>query len=248
MGDFFMKRALTGVDLTPFSAFANVEAEAVRALERAAVVYTLKHREMLYRQGDIAHSLYFVQSGGLKLVEHTADGKQVTLKIFGAGDMFGLLAISGAFPQTSSAEAVDEAVVIGIGSPDIREVIRLYPLFGLRVIDLLVAHVHHAHGRIRTMMVERVEQRLARALLHYCDKFGLEKDGVISIDVTLSQQDLAQFCGTTVETINRTLKAWQEQGSLKLSRQHIDIIDRLTLQNIVDTHAVAMADDDPSPR
>jgi len=235
-----MKRALTGIDLTPFSAFTNVEAEAVRTLERAAVIYTLKHREMLYRQGDIAHSLYFVRSGGLKLVEHTADGKQVTLKIFGTGDMFGLLAISGPFPQTNSAEAVDEAVIIGIGSTDIREVIRQYPLFGLRVVDLLVAHVHQAHGRIRTMMVERVEQRLARALLHYCDKFGTEKDGFISIDVTLSQQDLAQFCGATLETINRTLKVWEEQGLLKLSRQHIDITDRLTLQNIVDTHAVAM--------
>ncbi len=242
-----MKRALTGINLTPFSAFANVEADALRALERAAVVYTLKHRETLYRQGDLAHSLYFVQSGCLRLVEHTPDGKQVTLKIFGPGDMFGLLAISGPFPQSSSAEAVDEAVIIGIGSADLREVIRQYPLFGLRVIDLLVAHVHHAHARIRTMMVERVEQRLARALLHYCDKFGTEKDGVISIDVTLSQQDLAQFCGTTVETINRTLKAWQEQGTLKLSRQHIDVMDRLTLQNIVDTHAVAMGGNNDTP-
>lgn len=236
-----MKRTFIPIDLSAFNAFEGVEADAILELERRATRYTLKHRELLYPQGELAHSVYFVESGGIKLVQVSPDGQQVTLKIFGAGDLSGLLAISGPFPHPSSAEAIGDTMVIGISGGDLREVIRDYPKFGLRVIDLLVDHVHAAHGRLRTMMIERADQRLARALMHYCEKFGVETADGISIDVTLSQQDLAQFCGITLETVNRTLKVWQDQDLIRLSRQHIDVLDCMALKGIIEDRTPAMS-------
>jgi len=96
---------------------------------------------------------------------------------------------------------------------------------GLFLIDHLVNHMQHAHARIRQLAAERVERRLARAIMHYADKFGCPVDEIIAIDVPLTQKDLADFIGTTPETVNRLLKDWAQRGIIRCARQHIDVLN-----------------------
>lgn len=56
----------------------------------------------------------------------------------------------------------------------------------------------------------------------------------LSIDITLSQKDLAEFAGTTIETVNRTLKIWEQREYIRRSRQHIDLLDRLALMAVAE--------------
>lgn len=237
-----MKRSKHTAALDQFSLFAGLPAGLLDRLQKAAIVYTLSHREALFNQGDISHAIYLIAEGGLQLVEQTNGGQEVKLKVHSSGEMLGLLAISGCYPYPSRAEAVGESVIVGIPGESVRAAMHLYPELALRVIDNLVAHVHHAHGRMRHMMVERAEQRIARALIHYCEKFGIRRDDYnagISIEVTLSQQDIAQFTGATVETVNRTLKAWENNNWLRLSRQHVDVLDLSALVGVAEDRVFA---------
>jgi CRP-like cAMP-binding protein len=229
------------VDLKFIAAFSGLDDTILDAMMRHALVYRLKRRELLYQQGEEAHSIYVIQQGGVRLIEQTGDGQQVNIKVYGAGDLLGLLSISGSYPHPSSAEAIDDTQVIGISGASMRQLISCHPLLGLWVVDLLVNHVHHAHGRIRHLVAERVEQRLARCLLHYCEKFGHSvDDGFISIDIALSQQDMAEFSGTTLETINRTLKTWEDKGYIRRGRQHIDVLNRAALAQLVEERPYLM--------
>lgn len=97
---------------------------------------------------------------------------------------------------------------------------------------VMVEHVHVAHSRLRAMTVEPAEQRLARALLHYAERFGEPVDVGISITLPLSQRDLAEYVGTTLETINRILKMWKDGGVVALTRQHVDVLDKTALERL----------------
>ncbi|MCU0514287.1 MAG: Crp/Fnr family transcriptional regulator [Anaerolineae bacterium] len=230
-----MKRSAVAINLAVVPAFAALEREVLDSLHRAARLYQVQRGQMLYHQGDQAHSFYVVQQGGVRLVEHTGDGQTVHLKLYGPGDLFGLLAISGAYPYPAGVQAIDDSHIAGISGAQARDLMLLYPTLGLCVVDLLVAHVHHAHGRIRQLSSERVERRLARALLVYSEKFGrLTHTGSTSIDIALTQQDMAEFIGTTLETINRTLRLWEKQGYVRLARQHVDIVDLVALTHIAE--------------
>jgi len=73
--------------------------------------------------------------------------------------------------------------------------------------------------------VERVEQRLARALLRFMNQAGRKTTEGILIDFRLSRQDLADYTGTTLYTVSRTLSSWEKQGWIASGRERIVVID-----------------------
>ncbi|MGQ9909858.1 MAG: Crp/Fnr family transcriptional regulator [Candidatus Flexifilum sp.] len=220
-----MKRIHTHTALRHLPLLNALSPRAIDLLEDAASCVTLEPGEFLYHQGDPATGVYIVIEGGVRLVETTPEGQCVHLKVYGRGDLFGALAIADASPHPTGAQAVGAARVAVLPGPTLRALIASSSEIGLFLIDHLVNHVQHAHARIRQLAAERVERRLARAIMHYADKFGSAVDEVIVIDVPLTQKDLADFIGTTPETVNRILKTWEQRRVIRCARQHIDVLD-----------------------
>lgn len=212
--------------------FATLSLPAFSALEALGRTLTLVANQTLYHKGDSAHAFYIILKGAIRLVDYTPEGRAVHIKVYGVGDCFGLLAIAGEYPHTHSAQAIEDSIIFALRGDAIRQTILQYPEIGLRVIDALVNHVHEAHERIGKQFAERVEQRLATALLHYAQKFGTSIADGVSLDVVISQQALADFIGTTIESVNRTLSQWGKQGLVRVGRLHIDLLDVQTLHHI----------------
>lgn len=229
-----MNRIAGRAELRGLPQFEALPPAALAALEARAAAYSLAAGEFLYQQGELATSLYVVLHGGVRLVEATREGQAVHLKVYSRGELFGVMAVHSAFPHHSGAQAIGETTVAAIDGPAVRELIASHGAIALLVIDHIVTHMQTAHGRIRELAVERVERRLARALVHYAGKFGSKTGQVISIDVPVTQRDFADFVGTTPETVNRILKIWEGQQVIRCSRQHIDILNLAALQESSD--------------
>jgi CRP-like cAMP-binding protein len=73
-------------------------------------------------------------------------------------------------------------------------------------------------------MTERVERRIARALLRLAHDAGRRVEGGVEIDFPLSRQDLAQMTGTTLFTVSRTLSAWETDGLIATGRRRVTIL------------------------
>jgi CRP/FNR family transcriptional regulator, nitrogen oxide reductase regulator len=220
--------------LAQISAFAPLEPLTLRALEGISYQTKLEAGQFLYRQGDMALAFYAVYEGGVRLTETTTDGQNVQLKLYGVGELFGLLALSGSYPYPAGIQSVGRSTIFGFEAEAARALMLQHPSLALLMVDLLVAHVHQSHARIRQFAAERIERRLARAVLHYADKFGSTTDGFVAINVPLGQKDLAEFVGTTTETVNRLLKLWEERGYLRTGRQRIDLLDRLAVLTLAE--------------
>jgi CRP-like cAMP-binding protein len=225
---------INGIRLNSLSFFANLPDETLAAIKEVASTHILQPGEILYQQGDAADSFYVVLEGGVRLVEQTDTAKEVGLKIYGKGDLFGVLAIRGPYPHPSRVEALLDTTVIGIRGEDARKLILRHSELGLNIIDAMIVHVHHAHERIRELASEPVNRRLARALLKLCDKFGVDGPDCIHIDMPVTQYDLALFVNTTVETVNRTLQQWSKEGIVDTSRMHINIVNAGALLDIAE--------------
>lgn len=216
-------------NLNPLAALSQA---ALEALASSAKMYNLRTGEVLVRQGSEARSFYVLLSGGVRLVEYTDEGKAVSLKVYGAEDFFGLLALSGVFQHYANIEALDETCLLAFPAAQVRELMYDYPELALLVIDLLTAHVQQSHQRIRELAVERTERRLARAILHFYEKFGsIETEG-LRINLSLSQKDIADFTGATLETVNRILRKWEGDELIQIARKQIIIVNAKELQNI----------------
>jgi CRP-like cAMP-binding protein len=71
------------------------------------------------------------------------------------------------------------------------------------------------------MMTDRVERRVARALLRLVQEAGRRVDAGVEIDFPVSRQDIAEMTGTTLFTVSRLLSAWEERGIVRSGRQRI---------------------------
>ncbi len=225
------------LQLHKFPAFQHLPERVLQEMAETACAHALKAGDILLHQGDTLESFYAVQSGALRLVSYSADGDSIALKLYGPGDVFGLLAISGTYSHPTQIEALHDSILISINGQDVRRLITRSPELALVIIDLLTAHVHEGHARVRNMANKRVDRRTAQFLITLSQKFGKPTPIGILIDLPITQRDLAGFVNTTVETINRTLTLWSKQEILMCSHKRIEILNLPALEAIANTES-----------
>ena len=85
--------------------FANLDAESLRELERAARQRRFRAGEVIFHRDDPGQVLYVIREGKVKICINSPDGHEVVLAVFGPGDYFGELALLDGQPRSASAVA-----------------------------------------------------------------------------------------------------------------------------------------------
>jgi CRP/FNR family transcriptional regulator, nitrogen oxide reductase regulator len=107
---------------------------------------------------------------------------------------------------------------------DAQAMIRLlhsYQRIALNLAQLLAGRVEELQDRFRELATERVEQRVARAVLRLARQAGRRVDDGVLIDMALTRQDLAQMTGTTLYTVSRILSRWDAAGLVEAPRERL---------------------------
>ena len=175
----------------------------------------------LFHQGDPAEVIYVPVQGRLKLTQITPEGHEVILRYVGVGEMTGATALFGDTAYPASAETVEEAIVLGWDNETMIQLIGQYPRLGLNILHLLSVRLQELQDRLREMSTERVERRIARALLRLVSQLGRKVETGVLIDLPLSRQDLANMTGTTLYTVSRILSRWEEEGIIEAGREKV---------------------------
>jgi CRP/FNR family transcriptional regulator, nitrogen oxide reductase regulator len=90
-------------------------------------------------------------------------------------------------------------------------------------LQTLADRVSEFQDRIRELTTERVERRIARALLRLAQQTGRKVEDGVLVDLLITRQDIAEMTGTTIFTVSRTMSQWETQGIIKSGREKIII-------------------------
>lgn len=177
--------------------------------------------EFFFNEGDQADEFLVLMAGRVKLTQLTPDGQQIVLRLIGPGDAFGGVGAFGEPTYPISAEAAETASALAWNSATMRQLLETQNQIALNALRFVAGRLHDLQRRYRQAMTERVERRVARALLRLVHEAGRRVDTGVEIDFPISRQDIAEMTGTTVFTVSRLLSGWEERGILKSGRQHI---------------------------
>ena len=86
----------------------------------------------------------------------------------------------------------------------------------------------------RQLATEKVERRIARALLRLVQQAGRRVEHGVLIDLPLSRDDIAQMTGTTLYTVSRVVSRWEGEGILDAGRQQLVIRKPHALMSLAD--------------
>ena len=100
-----------------------------------------------------------------------------------------------------------------------------YPRIAISALRELTARLQDLRERYRELATERVERRVAHALIRLAGQAGWKTEDGVLIEMPLSRQDLAEMTGTTLYTVSRILCGWQRDGMLDIGRQRVIILD-----------------------
>jgi CRP/FNR family transcriptional regulator, nitrogen oxide reductase regulator len=216
--------------------FAGLDAAELADALREARTRRVPKGGTLFEQGKEARGFYLLLQGRLKAVQTGSDGQQIVVRFLGPGEPVGLFSLLGPgqrYPAT--AVAVVESLALAWEGAALAELLRDHPRIALNAMPAMGSRVHDAHARLRELAGgERVERRLARALLRLVRQAGRrEEGGAVRIDFPITRQDLAEITGTTLHTASRVLSGWEQAGILEGGRrQRIVVRDPQALVRI----------------
>jgi CRP/FNR family cyclic AMP-dependent transcriptional regulator len=166
--------------------------------------------QIVYRQGDLADSVFFLQSGKVKKTIVSERGKEAVVAVLGTGDFFGERCLAGNALRLATVSALAKCVIARISKADITRVIHEEPTFA----ELFISHLLARNSRVEEDLVDQLfnssEKRLARVLLLLAN-FG--KEGRPEpILARISQETLAEMIGATRSRVSFFMNKFRQLG------------------------------------
>jgi len=188
----------------------------------------------LFHQEDPAAVGYFLLEGKVRLAQLAPGGKQVIVDIISPGRYFGFFVASANMTYPISAEVIEDSTVYCWEAETIRELVLRFPRVALNSMELIAKRFARLQDRMQMLATERVEQRIAHALLDVSQFVGKEIENGAMIDLALSHQDLAEMAGTNIYSVSRVLRKWEDDDIVSTGRQRIRLCNPAHLRLLVE--------------
>jgi CRP/FNR family transcriptional regulator, nitrogen oxide reductase regulator len=212
--------------------FRGIGEDALSAAATAASRLALKNGAHLLKQGDPSGHLFLIERGRIKMSVVTPEGTQLTLRYMESGDIIGCAAVFQGMPYPASGMAVGNASVLCWSASQINGLIAQYPKLAANALAIVSGRAEEFLQRLKETVTEKVEQRVARALMRIPTHAGdiIGTSGIKT--VTVWRQQLAELANTSLYTVSRIVSGWSRQGIVKAGRGRITICDPRRLADL----------------
>ncbi|MBS1830266.1 MAG: Crp/Fnr family transcriptional regulator [Acidobacteria bacterium] len=195
---------------------------------------------VLYSSGSPADSVFFLDSGIVKVVKRGPDNKEVLLTLVKAGEIFGEEALLVGGQRQACAEVVQEGSVYIIPKDLFGHFCNSKPEVWRMLAEMLAKREQGLEQKIELLLMRDVEQRILLYLADLAEVMGVaEQDGGHSLQ--FSQGEIASLVGATRETTSSTLNSLARRGLVSLGRRKMTIANPSTLREAAETPRLRVA-------
>ncbi len=172
-------------------------------VEKARVTCRFKPGQSIFYAGNDPLGLFTIQKGLVKLEVTSPTGAAHTLRIVGPGGSLGYRSLFAGEPYHASAIAVDDCELCFVPKAEIMNIFKLYPDLAMKLLSHISKDLRMAEEKWMGQMDKGASERIAEALLFLQDHFTHQ---------SWTRREIAQWAGTTPETVIRTLAQFEKDG------------------------------------
>ena len=180
---------------------------------RGKTFLTCRKKQILFSQGDVADSVFYIQAGRVKLSVVSQRGKEAVIALMDTGSFFGEGCLAGKLVRLTSATVVNDSTIVRIDKQMMMRVLENEPTFSSMFLEYVLARNIRIQEDLVDQLFNSSEKRLARVLLLLAH-FGKEgkPEPVIA---KISQETLAEMIGTTRSRVNFFMNKFRKLGFLE---------------------------------
>lgn len=195
--------------------------------------------ELVFEPASHPRSVYLLQAGLVRIYRLSPAGAEATLGYVPPGEVFGELQAFSDLPRESFARAIRPSRVLQIAGAELRRVMDRYPHIALHVAEQMGRRFKRVERRVESLALHSLRARVCAMLLELAEDFGRGVDGTLSIDLPLSQQDLAALVGASRQSVNECLRDLREASWISVRNRRLVLLDGAAMRSQVDADAGA---------
>jgi CRP/FNR family transcriptional regulator, cyclic AMP receptor protein len=183
--------------------------------------------QSIFLQGDPGNCLYIILEGYVRIYLLSADGREVTFRVYGNGAAFGEFAVLDGKPRSACAVALTNSSALVIYREDFLALIERNAAVLQRVVAALTERIRHTTLFAQSLAFLSASGRVAAALVALADQASLAPEPV---QLKITQRELASYAGATREWTNHALRDFADEGLVQVTRGTVTVLERERLR------------------
>lgn len=175
-----------------------------------------RKNDIIFSQGEVVNEIHCVSSGLIKLESVGEDGHSITIGLLKCGDMLGLGNILSQTATTYSATAIEDTYACTLPADFFRYILSDTPALALQYLTKAFNCLRETRQRLLSGVDKDVPSRVAEALVYLKANYP---------DHTFTRREIAEWAGTTTESVIRTLSQFEDDGIIAQHGRKITITD-----------------------
>lgn len=187
-------------------------------MEKARVSCRFKAGQVIFYAGNDPLGIFTIESGLVKLEVTSTTGAAHTLRLVGPGGALGYRSMFASEPYHASAVAVEDCELCFVPKAEIMNIFKEHPELAMKLLSHISKDLRLAEEKWMDQMDKGAPERIAEALLFLQDHFTHQN---------WTRREIAQWAGTTPETVIRTLANFEKDGLIdQTDGRNIRILSR----------------------
>jgi CRP-like cAMP-binding protein len=197
--------------------FHDLHPDDLRTLLSSVTTRSSAPGLIVFTPRDNGKLLYLLQDGTVHIYCLSTTGRKLVIGEFGAGTIFGTLALVGQGLYGVYAETLTPCTFCLLRVADVAQIAQRDPRLAWRLFQTTGEGLRRAMTQIETISFKTIRARLACMLADLCEARGPVIDG-------FTHQELAERVGAYRETVSALLSEFERAGALAVQLHRIHVL------------------------
>ena len=212
-------------DFKSESILADLPPEDLQILMANSTVGIYKKGEIIFREGAFPTGIFYIIDGIVKKYTADKDGKEQIIYVANKGELIGYHAILSENRFPDSAAALEESKITFITNEDFLQAMKRSDILNRRLLKTL-SHEFAVLANKLSMIAQRsVRERLALQLIVLREKYKINFQPGMPVEINMGRNDLASLIGTVRENVVRILSEFKDAQILETKGRKIIVKD-----------------------
>ena len=209
--------------LKEFILFSEMDQKRLQEIDNLMETKYFSKNHTIFMENETGNKVYFLRRGTVKILKTSRDGKEQILEIFNPGEVFGEVVLFGINNYPATVQTMNEVEVKVLSRQRFKDYFKNHPMIGWGMLKVMARKLYRSQHRIKSLGLRDTRGRVAAFLMEMYQEARAQEGEAINLKI--NQQEMADYIGTSRETVSRTLSLFKDENLIEIDRSKLSLLD-----------------------
>ncbi len=176
-------------------------------------------------EGQAGIEVLVLVAGRVKVTYLTSEGREVILDFRGPGELLGEMAVFDGKPRSNTIASIEPVDALAMSAAEFKALVASSPTLADQLLQNMIRRFRDSDRRLVEFGASQTVGRVAARLVEMVERFGTATATGYSIDLPITQDELAGWTGSSLEAAAKALHTLREFGLIATDRRRFTVLD-----------------------